>query len=57
VLSQATLDSVPRSLNDPITNNAANITTFFNMLVAAHMLRLAGVDAAEGRGGGPKAKG
>lgn len=36
VLHQAALGSVPRSLNDPITTNAANITGFLNMLVAAH---------------------
>jgi len=35
VLHQAALGSVPRSLEDPITTNAANITGFLNMLVAA----------------------
>lgn len=35
VLHQAALGSVPRSLNDPITTNAANITGFLNMLLAA----------------------
>lgn len=35
VLHQAALGSVPRSLNDPITTNSANITGFLNMLVAA----------------------
>ncbi|WP_137936072.1 SDR family oxidoreductase [Chitinivorax sp. B] len=35
VLHQAALGSVPRSLEDPITSNAANITGFLNMLVAA----------------------
>ena len=35
VLHQAALGSVPRSLEDPITTNAANITGFVNMLVAA----------------------
>ena len=35
VLHQAALGSVPRSLNDPVTTNAANITGFLNMLVAA----------------------
>lgn len=35
VLHQAALGSVPRSLNDPITTNAANISGFLNMLVAA----------------------
>ena len=35
VLHQAALGSVPRSLEDPITSNAVNITGFLNMLVAA----------------------
>ena len=35
VLHQAALGSVPRSLEDPITANASNITGFLNMLVAA----------------------
>ena len=35
VLHQAALGSVPRSLADPITTNAANITGFLNMLAAA----------------------
>lgn len=35
VLHQAALGSVPRSLEDPLTTNAANITGFLNMLVAA----------------------
>ena len=35
VLHQAALGSVPRSLEDPITTNAANITGFLNILVAA----------------------
>lgn len=35
VLHQAALGSVPRSLADPITSNAANISGFLNMLVAA----------------------
>src|SRR5690606_1395371 len=35
VLHQAALGSVPRSIKDPITTNAANITGFLNMLVAA----------------------
>jgi len=35
VLHQAALGSVPRSLADPLTTNAANITGFLNMLVAA----------------------
>src|SRR5690554_3635827 len=40
VLHQAALGSVPRSLNDPITTNAANITGFLNLLLSA---RVAGV--------------
>jgi UDP-N-acetylglucosamine 4-epimerase len=35
VLHQAALGSVPRSVEDPITTNATNITGFLNMLVAA----------------------
>ncbi len=35
VLHQAALGSVPRSLEDPITTNAANIDGFLNVLVAA----------------------
>lgn len=35
VLHQAALGSVPRSIADPITSNASNITGFLNMLVAA----------------------
>src|SRR5690606_10744555 len=35
VLHQAALGSVPRSLEDPITTNGANIGGFLNMLVAA----------------------
>jgi UDP-N-acetylglucosamine/UDP-N-acetylgalactosamine 4-epimerase len=35
VLHQAALGSVPRSIADPISTNAANITGFLNMLVAA----------------------
>lgn len=35
VLHQAALGSVPRSLEDPITTNEANIDGFLNMLVAA----------------------
>jgi len=35
VLHQAALGSVPRSINDPITTNKANIDGFLNMLVAA----------------------
>jgi UDP-N-acetylglucosamine 4-epimerase len=40
VLHQAALGSVPRSINDPITTNAANITGFLNMLVAARDARV-----------------
>lgn len=35
VLHEAALGSVPRSINDPITTNANNISGFLNMLVAA----------------------
>jgi UDP-N-acetylglucosamine 4-epimerase len=35
VLHQAALGSVPRSINDPISSNAANVSGFLNMLVAA----------------------
>jgi UDP-N-acetylglucosamine/UDP-N-acetylgalactosamine 4-epimerase len=35
VLHQAALGSVPRSVNDPIASNLANVTGFLNMLVAA----------------------
>ena len=35
VLHQAALGSVPRSIVDPVTSNAANITGFLNMLQAA----------------------
>ncbi|WP_339709521.1 SDR family oxidoreductase [uncultured Kriegella sp.] len=35
VLHQAALGSVPRSIKDPITSNAVNISGFVNMLVAA----------------------
>jgi len=35
VLHQAALGSVPRSINDPVTTNATNITGFLNMLHAA----------------------
>jgi UDP-N-acetylglucosamine 4-epimerase len=43
VLHQAALGSVPRSVADPITTNATNITGFLNMLVAAR-------DANDGQG-------
>jgi UDP-N-acetylglucosamine/UDP-N-acetylgalactosamine 4-epimerase len=35
VLHQAALGSVPRSIEDPLTTNASNITGFVNMLTAA----------------------
>jgi UDP-N-acetylglucosamine 4-epimerase len=35
VLHQAALGSVPRSINDPSTTNAVNISGFLNMLIAA----------------------
>jgi UDP-N-acetylglucosamine 4-epimerase len=35
VLHQAALGSVPRSVDDPFTTNASNVTGFLNMLVAA----------------------
>ncbi len=35
VLHQAALGSVPRSIEDPITTNTANIDGFLNMLIAA----------------------
>ncbi len=35
VLHQAALGSVPRSIDDPVTTNAVNITGYLNMLVAA----------------------
>ncbi len=35
VLHQAAIGSVPRSIEDPVLTNAANITGFLNMLVAA----------------------
>jgi UDP-N-acetylglucosamine 4-epimerase len=35
VLHQAALGSVPRSIADPATTNAVNITGFLNMIIAA----------------------
>ena len=35
VLHQAALGSVPRSIEDPLLSNAANVTGFLNMLIAA----------------------
>lgn len=40
VLHQAALGSVPRSLDDPIATNAANVDGFLNMLVAARDARV-----------------
>jgi UDP-N-acetylglucosamine 4-epimerase len=40
VLHQAALGSVPRSVDDPITSNAANVTGFLNMLVSARDARV-----------------
>ncbi|WP_455232998.1 NAD-dependent epimerase/dehydratase family protein [Geopseudomonas aromaticivorans] len=40
VLHQAALGSVPRSIDDPITTNGANIDGFLNMLVAARDARV-----------------
>jgi UDP-N-acetylglucosamine 4-epimerase len=39
VLHQAALGSVPRSIADPITTHAANVSGFLNMLVAARDAR------------------
>ncbi|NRA72617.1 MAG: Vi polysaccharide biosynthesis UDP-N-acetylglucosaminuronic acid C-4 epimerase TviC [Gammaproteobacteria bacterium] len=41
VLHQAALGSVPRSIADPLTTNAANITGFLNMLQAAKEAKVA----------------
>ena len=35
IMHEAALGSVPRSINDPITSNAVNVSGFLNMLVAA----------------------
>lgn len=35
VLHQAALGSVPRSIEDPLTSNAANVTGFLNMMIGA----------------------
>jgi len=40
VLHQAALGSVPRSIADPITSNAANVTGFLNMLEAAKQAKV-----------------
>lgn len=39
-LHQAALGSVPRSIEDPVTSNASNVTGFLNMLVAARDARV-----------------
>lgn len=36
ILHEAALGSVPRSIKDPATTNAVNISGFLNMLIAAH---------------------
>lgn len=41
VLHQAALGSVPRSIKDPITTNAVNITGFLNILTAARDAQVA----------------
>lgn len=41
VLHQAALGSVPRSIADPAATNAANITGFLNMLIAARDAKVA----------------
>jgi len=40
VLHEAALGSVPRSIDDPISSNASNVTGFLNMLVAARDARV-----------------
>jgi UDP-N-acetylglucosamine 4-epimerase len=40
VLHEAALGSVPRSINDPVTTNAVNISGFLNMLIAARDARV-----------------
>src|SRR5262245_44656440 len=40
VLHQAAIPSVPRSVNDPITSNRANVTATLNILVAARDARV-----------------
>jgi len=42
VLHQAALGSVPRSITDPAKTNAANITGFLNMLIAARDANVSG---------------
>jgi UDP-N-acetylglucosamine 4-epimerase len=41
VLHQAALGSVPRSVDDPIASNAANVDGFLNMLIAARDAKVA----------------
>ena len=40
VLHEAALGSIPRSINDPATTNAVNISGFLNMLIAARDARV-----------------
>ena len=40
VLQEAALGSVPRSLNDPATSNAVNISGFLNILITARDLKV-----------------
>jgi UDP-N-acetylglucosamine 4-epimerase len=40
VLHQAALGSVPRSVDDPLSSNASNVTGFLNMLVAGRDARV-----------------
>lgn len=40
VLHQAAIGSVPRSMDDPLTSHASNLTGFLNMLVAAKDARV-----------------
>ena len=42
VLHQAALGSVPRSINDPVSTNATNISGFLNMLQAARQASVTG---------------
>jgi len=49
VLHQAALGSVPRSLADPATTNATNISGFLNMLIAARDARVTSFTYAASR--------
>src|SRR5690606_34787082 len=49
VLHQAALGSVPRSIADPITTNAANITGFLNMLTAPRQAHVKSFTTAPNR--------